>query len=981
MARITSTELDALQQRYDIARLYPATAMQHGLLFHTLVDAQAYTSQIALSFDGLLQPTLMRQAWEAVAHRHDVLRTAIVGSDEQPHQLVARRIELPWNEIDLRHLQAHAQEDEFARQRLAQRHQGFDLETPPLMRLSLFRLDDARYRLLWSHHHMLLDGWSLPMVYRDVMEHYEALLAHRQPQVEGFRPYEEYVAWLQRRNMAAARDYWRDYLREVESPTPLSIDKLPADAVRQHRFTELTLSIEATAQLQELARRSHTTLYTVLQYAWGWLLHKYSGESTVVFGAILSGRPAELVDVERMVGLFINTLPVKVVVDMSQRIDEALGELHRAFQQSAEFGYLPLADIRRQTGLPTGAALFDSLLVLENYPLDEAIGAEPRASLALSGVDAFDETDYKLTLNTSLSDRLSIRCSYHTDTFGDRVIERLLGHLESILTQLPMHELPARIELLAPPERQALEQWRTAEQSDGQLCIHRRFEQRVRSTPDAIALVCEDETLSYAELNRQANRLAHALRAKGVQAETLVGLCVERGVQMMVGILGILKAGGAYVPFDPATPRARLAYLLEDSAIGIVVSEAAALEVLPDTLAERVLLDDPSLARHSGDDLAITAVDAGPTSAAYVIYTSGSTGKPKGVLVEHGHVDRLFTVTDRHFGFSDRDVWTLFHSYAFDFSVWEMWGALFYGGKLVIVPKLVARSPELFYQLVAQSGVTVLNQTPAAFEQFARVDEQDNAPLSVRCVIFGGAALDYYTLQPWMERHPALPRMINMYGITETTVHVTFREVTRADVAHGRGSMIGWPLADLTAVVLDAQGRQLPIGVAGELYVGGAGVSRGYLDRPELTAERFIANPDVAGARLYRTGDLVRRHESGELEYLGRIDNQVKIRGFRIELGEIESELNRVELVRESLVLAQGEAADKRLIAYVVANETVRAGADARECSDRIRAALSQVLPDYMVPAVIMVIAAFPLNINGKVDRAALPPPDAGVSA
>jgi amino acid adenylation domain-containing protein/non-ribosomal peptide synthase protein (TIGR01720 family) len=980
LADVDLAELDALQAEYDIARLYPATAMQRGLLFHTLMDGQAYTSQIALTLEGPLDAERLHQAWQAVVDRHDVFRTAIVDAGTRPHQLVVRTATLPWEEIDLRALPEAGREAAYTRRQQALRREGFDLRRPPLMHLALFRLADDRHRLLWSHHHALLDGWSLPRVYQEVMGHYQAALAGAAlPALPAPHPYEDYVAWLESRDANAARAYWNARLGDVEAPTPLSVDKLPAAREGRHRFAECTLDPDATARLLALARRSRTTLYTVLQFAWAWLLHKYSGEDSVVFGAIASGRPPELPGVEGMVGLFINTLPVRVRIDPKQDIPTALARIHRDFQDSTEAGHLPLPEIARQSGMPAGVGLFDTLMVLENYPLDQAIGADTAEGLRLSAVDAFEETHYTLTVNANLSDRLHFRCSFRTDVVAETVVERLLGHLLCLLRQLPAQDDPAALELLTAAEQSQLAAWHVAEASAPTQCLHHWFERQVAATPDAIALRCDEDSLSYAGLNARANRLAHVLRARGVGPESLVGLCVERGIPMLVGVLGILKAGAAYVPFDPSTPAARLAYLVEDSGVAAVVGERATAELLPQN-AVQVLLDDPALDAAPDTDPDHDAVAVRPEHAAYVIYTSGSTGKPKGVVVEHRHVSRLMTVSERHFGFDAQDVWTLFHSYAFDFSVWEMWGALLYGGTLVIVPKEVARSPERFHRLVADRGVTVLNQTPGAFEQFRKVDAASNETLRLRYVIFGGAALDYHSLLPWMQRHPQGPRMINMYGITETTVHVTFREVTHADVLAGRGSLIGPPLADLSLLVLDPAQRPVPIGVTGELYVGGAGVSRGYLHRPELTAQRFLSLPGLTGM-FYRTGDLARRHEDGELEYVGRIDNQVKIRGFRIELGEIEAELHRQPHVREALVLAPGEGAERRLVAYAVLDETAPDAGDARRAAQALREGLARTLPEHMVPSLILVIPVFPLNINGKIDRARLPKPETAIVA
>ena len=505
-------------------------------------------------------------------------------------------------------------------------------------------------------------------------------------------------------------------------------------------------------------------------------------------------------------------------------------------------------------------------------------------------------------------------------------------------------------------------------------CVHRWFAGQAARTPDAVAVVFGDERLTYGELDARANRLAHHLRARGVGPEVLVALCVERSAAMVVAILGILKAGGAYLPLDPTYPAERLEMMTVDSQAPVVVTEAA----LAGTFEGRAR----SIVRLDGDAAAIGAHPASAPedassleSLAYVIYTSGSTGKPKGTLVTHRNVARLFHATDAWFHFGPSDAWTLFHSIAFDFSVWELWGALLYGGRVVVVPYATSRSPKAFHELVRRERVTVLNQTPSAFGPFMRADEESTSgALALRLVVFGGEALNIPSLAPWFARHgDATPLLVNMYGITETTVHVTYRALTRADSAQS-ASVIGRPIPDLGVRILDARGQPVAAGATGELHVSGAGVCRGYLGRPALTAERFVPDPSgEPGARLYRTGDLGRLRPDGDLEYLGRIDHQVKIRGFRIELGEIESALVSTGLVRQAVVVLRddgtsGTAGDKRLVGYVVADPEPSAAA--------LREALLRVLPDHMVPAAYVPLAALPLTSTGKVDRDALPAPE-----
>ncbi|MEM7125064.1 MAG: amino acid adenylation domain-containing protein [Chloroflexota bacterium] len=548
--------------------------------------------------------------------------------------------------------------------------------------------------------------------------------------------------------------------------------------------------------------------------------------------------------------------------------------------------------------------------------------------------------------------------------------------------------------------------------------LHQLFEEQAVRTPEAIALTLPSEsstihyppsTITYRELNARANQLAHHLQSLGVGttykpnhstnytdlgAETLVGLCVERSIEMVVGILAVLKAGGAYVPLDPTSPPERLAFMLEDSEISILLTQSHLRETVPSTTSAQVVeIDKVGLTQTQGSN---PESHCTPDSLAYIIYTSGSTGKPKGVMVTHHNVTRLFAETDHWYHFAEDDVWTLFHSYAFDFSVWELWGALLYGGRLVVAPYLVSRSPEAFYHLLCQEGITVLNQTPSAFRQLIHVEEaildrdgeigrqghqEARANLSLRYIIFGGEALELSSLQPWFDRHgDTTPQLVNMYGITETTVHVTYRPIRQSDlIQDGSGqpaSVIGGPIPDLQLYILDAYQQPVPVGLSGELYVGGAGVSRGYLNRPELTEERFLPNPFGAG-RLYRTGDLAKRLPDGDIEYLGRIDNQVKIRGFRIELGEIESVLLQHMAIREAVVIVREDApGDKRLVAYLVVSGQGASGQVASDAPANLRKHLRQQLPDYMVPSAFVFLEAFPLTGNGKLDRKALPTPE-----
>jgi len=593
---------------------------------------------------------------------------------------------------------------------------------------------------------------------------------------------------------------------------------------------------------------------------------------------------------------------------------------------------------------------------------------------SITAPKAYSNFELQVNVVDSGSD-LVVECDYNADLFDGPTLRRWLSHYETLLRGVVARpdDIVERLPLLTTDECTALESATAASTFPADRCLHERFEKQAQIAPERVAASCEGASLTYGELDRRANALAHELRSLGVSPGVLVGLRAERSLDLVVGILGILKAGGAYLPLDPAYPKERVEFMLADSHVRVVVTETDFASDFEGGGRELVLLD-----RERAEEAQGPAAGATPSDLAYVIYTSGSTGKPKGVLITHYNVTRLFDATEDWFHFTEDDVWTLFHSYAFDFSVWELWGALLYGGRLVVVPYWVSRSPEDFRELLEREGVSVLNQTPSAFRQLIQADAHSGPPAlsELRYVIFGGEALELQSLRPWFERYgDERPKLVNMYGITETTVHVTYRPISLYDLEADAGSVIGVPIPDLKVQLLDQQGALVPIGVPGELYVGGAGVSRGYLERPELTAERFVPDPAAAdgSSRLYRTGDLGRRLESGDLEYLGRIDDQVKLRGFRIELGEIEAVLGEHPAVSECVVFIREDvASDKRLVAYVVSED---AGV-----IEELKTHVRTQLPEYMVPAHFLLLPTLPLTPNGKVDRKALPAPDPGAS-
>lgn len=949
-------------------------------------DSSAYYIPIVLRLEGRLDVEALRRSFGELVKRHESLRTVFTETDGWPSQTILPALELDVPVVDLSRFSNSEREAEFQRIAAEYSRRPFDLAHGPLIRAIIVKLDDEEHALCVTLHHIVSDGWSSGVLVREFAALYEAFHAGHAPSLPPLKvQYADFAIWqrdwLRSGVMERQIAYWKRQLGGDLSELELPADKArPAQPTFGGATEVLQLPRPLLASLNELARRENVTLFMLLLACFQAQLSRYAGQDEVVVGTPIANRvDAEL---EPLIGFFVNTLVLRTNLSGDPTFRELLARVKEVTlgayaNQDVPFERLveELQPERRVTRTP----FFQVAFVLQNAPMQPL--RLPELTITLLPLDN-GTAKFDLTLNLRESDEgLTAALEYNTDIFECATARQLLEHFGVLLAGVAKDpDLPvSRVPLMSEHEREellnrcraAVPEYRAGEP------LHRLFEARVAAEPGAVALVCGDERLSYDELNVRANRLAHRLRRLGVGPETLVSVCLERSVEMVVALLGVLKAGGAYVPLDPASPPGRIAWILEDTRSPVLVTTNALVERLPPHAAQPVLLDveRESLASESGDNLDDLDGDATAHHLAYVIHTSGSTGRPKGTLVTHYNVVRLFQATQHWFNFTERDVWTLFHSYAFDFSVWELWGALLYGGRLVVVPYEVSRSPAAFYRMLVEEGVTVLNQTPSAFRQLIRTEEEAGVSpeLNLRLIIFGGEALELRSLKPWLARHgDRRPRLVNMYGITETTVHVTYRLLAAADVERASASIIGGPIPDLELYVLDRHMQPVPVGVGGEVYVGGAGLARGYLGRAELTAERYVPHPytERPGARLYRTGDLARQLASGDIEYLGRCDRQLKIRGHRIELGEIESALNEHPSVRDGVVVVAADSASdaNRLIAYVVPRRDMPAPG-----ADEFRRWLSRTLPEYMIPQAFVMLDALPLTANGKLDHKALP--------
>ncbi|GAA3736758.1 non-ribosomal peptide synthase/polyketide synthase [Streptomyces tremellae] len=966
-----------------VADLLPLTPLQEGMLFHRLVGGadDVYLDQAALLLEGVADPRAFAAAWQRVADRTPALRTSVVWEGvPAPLQVVHRRVQVPVEILDWRAVDAEERAARLERLRADDLARGLDLGTAPLMRLTLVRLPDARLHLLWTSHHLILDGWSMAQVLTDVFAEYAALAGGTDHTPPARPPFGDYVRWLAEQDGEAARAHWRDVLDGFATPTPLPTDRVrPAGhETRSTAVHPAALSDEVSARLARTARAEGLTLGTVVQGAWALLLSRYAAEPDVLFGTTVSGRPDDLPGAEDMVGMFINTLPTRVRVTGGRTAADWLRELQEAQAEARRFAAVSLAELTGLSDVPSGGALFDSMVAFENYPFDEARSA--RTGVRLAGVSSRDATNYALVLRAYQGERFGFDLAYDPALFDAATAADLAGRLCLLLTELaddPGRPLASLALTTADERRRILTEWNGTEEGAPAETLVDLFEAQAARTPRAQAVSCGGDRLDYAELDARAGRLAHRLAELGARPERYVALALPRSTDLVVAVLAVLKTGAAYLPMDPALPAERVGRLLADAAPVALVTAAPA----PGGGVPVLRLDDPAvradLARRPAAGPADPAHRPLPQSPAYAIHTSGSTGLPKGVVVPHANVVRLFGRTRPWFGFDHTDVWTMFHSYAFDFSVWELWGPLLHGGRLVVVPEDTARSPEDFLRLLAEERVTVLSQTPSAFYPLIRADAEHPATggrLALRTVVLGGEALDVSRLAGWYDRHPdTAPRLVNMYGITETTVHVTYAPLDRAALGAGAASPVGTGIPDLRTYLLDDALNVVPPGAVGELYVAGEGLARGYLHRPGLTAARFPADPfGRPGTRMYRTGDRARRRADGTLEYLGRADQQVKVRGYRIEPGEIEAALHGHPGVGAAAVGVYEDAAGtRRLVAHIV-------GAGAATLpppAAALRAHLRELLPPHMVPAAYVPMAALPLTPNGKLDRRALPAP------
>ncbi|MBH8578109.1 amino acid adenylation domain-containing protein [Nostocaceae cyanobacterium CENA369] len=1018
----------------DIESIYPLSAMQEGMLFHTLYEPEStlYFEQFQLTLHGNLDAGIFERAWQILVERHSVLRTLFVWKNrKQAVQVVRKQVNLPWSNLDWRMLSQQEREIRLNSFLEADKKQGFELDKAPIMRCALIRVADETYEFVWSFHHLLLDGWSWPIIFKELFYIYESIQQGKQLNLPPSRPFRDYINWLQQQDLAGAKEFWQRNLEGFSAPTPLIVERPIGQSSHQQLYIDVlchNLSAQTTTALKTFAQQHHLTLATLIQAAWALLLSRYSGESDVVFGTTVSGRPPVLSGVESMVGVFINTVPARLKIPEQTDLLTWLQLLQEEYIEREQYSYTPLVDIQGVSEIPRTQLLFESLVVIENYPINATLQELP-GNLSIGEIQDKGQTNYPLTVVAIPGEEMTVKISYDRDRFQADIIDRMAGHFLTLLEGITTnpHRTPGELPLLTPAEEDLLlREWNaTAAAHPINRCIHQLFEEQVAKNPQALAVVYDKQQLTYQELNQQANKIAHHLQRLGVKQDIPVGICVERSSKTLlkasldatIAILGTLKAGGVCVPLDPHYPPERLAFMLQDSQAPVVLTQSRWRSLLEgNTTRHLIMLDDDAevISQESAEN---PQIEVTAENLAYLIYTSGSTGTPKGTIVPHRSLTNLVA---HHQAKMATGVGVLqFASLSFDVSYHEISVAWGFGGTLYLIPECDRKDLDKLIQLLANNPIGKAFLPVTLWQQLAEIyGEQVHLFNNIREAIACGEQLQI--TQPMIKLFKRLPNctLYNFYGPTEADL-VTAYTFSQNPDEWPIYPPIGKPAVNVQVYLLDRNLQPVPIGVPGELYVSGDGLARGYLHRPDLTNQKFIPNPfQEAGGRrqkaegrrqeaeensstqhsalptqhsalseklragvppveqtsvtqhLYKTGDLAKYLPDGNIQFLGRIDDLVKVRGFRVELGEVEAVLSKHPQINQAVAKVFGESArEKYLAAYFVPipGETIKV--------EQLRTFLSEQLPDYMMPSAFVEMESFPLTPNSKVNRRALPEP------
>ncbi|MBA4538759.1 amino acid adenylation domain-containing protein, partial [Bacillus aquiflavi] len=921
--KLTLSELEAIKEKYshsNIEKIYPLANMQKGMLFHALENkkSKAYFEQTVMDIKGYIDEEVLENSFNKIMQRYEILRASFeYETVEEPRHVIIEDRKIIFRFFDIREKDTTEKDIFIKKYREQDKEKGFNLSIDTLIRVCLVRTDEDLYKLIWSHHHILMDGWCLGIILGELFTIYGKRISGEKYELPETKPYSDYIKWLKEQDTEEGRTYWKHYLSGYEEKAEipkLNSAKSNKEYVRKEKVIEF--SSELTNEITKLANRNNVTFNTVFQSIWGTILARYNNTEEVVFGTIVSGREAPVDGIEKMIGLFINALPIRIIIGRNSKFKEILKTVQSDAITSNNYNYMNLAEVQAMSEL--NKDLIDHIIVFENYAVDERVSGHGKMDIGFNVEDlnAEEQSNYSFSIAVTPGEKLNLVLTYDGNVYDDEIIDNIGLHIEKVTEQVVADENKkiSEIDIISDEEKTVLLYKFNDTEADypKEKTIHQLFEEQVERTPENMAVVFKDKKLTYRELNEKSNQIAALLREKGVKPNTVVGIMVERSLEMIVGILAILKAGGAYLPIDPDYPEDRITYMIEDSGIKVLLKkehkkvngDLICIDMNVEETEEKFTGKLPNV--NNSSDMA------------YIIYTSGSTGKPKGVVVNHQSILNTLCWRKKSYQYSESDITLQVPTFSFDSSVEDIFTTLISGARLVLIEDLRLNFNK-FIDTIQNNKVTNLLVVPSFYNSL--LNTIDNPLENLRFVTIAGEGFNENLIKKHFEKMPQV-RLFNEYGPSENSVCSTLYELKQGD----QKALIGKPITNNKVYIINREDDLAPLGVAGELCVSGEGLARGYLNRPELTAEKFVPNPFVPGERMYRTGDLARMLPDGNIEFLGRIDHQVKIRGHRIELGEIENQLLKHGAVKEAVVIARE---DKDHQPYLCAYFTSKKSKDA----------------------------------------------------
>lgn len=956
-------------KRDQVQDMYYLSPMQEGMLFHTLHHQEKgfYVEQMDMNVKGTLRSDLLEKSMNIIVERYDIFRTVFLHEKvKRPVQVVLKNRPFQLDIVDIQDLSESEQLERIDRFKQKDQLRGFDLSKDLLMRASVFQTGPSSYRWIWSYHHILLDGWCFGLVVQELFAIYHALLHDIPYRLEPVKPYKEYIQWLEKQDKQASLEYWTQSLAGFEGQSTF---KEQRKQTNEHELGEIewAMSKEETAALSELALQQNATLSSALQSVWSILLSRYQRSNDVLFGTVVSGRPADLAGVDRMVGLFINVIPRRIQLTDQMTFRSLLSETQQQSLAAEPHQYIPIYDIQAKAGQQQ---LIDHIVVFENVPAAKKDEQESLLGFTVEDMNVYEKSNYDLNLLASPGEQLQLKLAFNQRAFDPAFVHKLKDQLTLLIKGTIKHpdQSVHTLTLVTKQEKQRmLEEWNAPELEHDQLYLTKWFEHNVRKQPNAVALSAGDHTMTYAELNEQANRLARHLQKNGVNHQTVTAILAERTPELIVSLLAVLKAGATYVPIDPDYPESRIQYMLKDSGATHLLTHSSFISQTRSLAFDGTYLfaDDQEILLMSSENLPL---EAGLDDTAYIMYTSGTTGQPKGIMTTHSNIARVVKNTN-YLTILETDTLLSLSNSVFDGFTFDVYGALLNGAKLVLPQKETILDMGKLTELIKGEHISVMFVPTALFHLL--VDEGTDWMRGVRKVLFGGERASVQHVRKAFDVM-GKGRLLNVYGPTESTVFATYYPIDEAIPLESHSIPIGKPLNQTGAYILSEHRQLQPIGMVGELCLSGKGLAKGYLNRPDLTKQVFIPHPFASGERLYRTGDLAYFRENGLIEYAGRVDDQVKIRGHRIELTEIEANLLMHPGVKQAVLLADhDETNHTRLLAYITCDDAWKGKLD------DIKSRLKERLPAYMLPHELIELENLPLTPNGKVDKRQLPKPEA----